>query len=84
MQRLIVFCLALAWMPIGEAHAYIGPGLGLGAVGVALGLFLTVVLAVVGLVWYPLKRLVRKVAPRDGRRDAPADGLADARDDVAR
>ena len=44
----------------GSSHAYIGPGLGLGAGGVILGLLLSVVLAIFAIVWYPFKRLVRK------------------------
>lgn len=37
--------------------AYIGPGAGLGAFAVAIALALGVLLLVIGLVWYPLKRL---------------------------
>lgn len=39
------------------AMAYVGPGLGLTAIGSALALLGAVVLAVVGFFWYPLKRL---------------------------
>lgn len=66
MRRLIVFCWVLSCMPIGEAHAYVGPGLGLGALGVVLGLLLSMALAVLGLVWYPLKRVLGK-SKRQGR-----------------
>ena len=41
-------------------HAYVGPGLGLGALGVILGIFLSIFLAIVGIFWYPLKRFIRK------------------------
>ena len=37
--------------------AYIGPGAGLGALVVTIVLLLGAVLLLVGLVWYPLKRL---------------------------
>jgi len=40
--------------------AYIGPGLGLGAIAVVLAVLLSVLLAVFALVWYPLKSLFRK------------------------
>ena len=45
----------------GPAHvlAYIGPGIGLGTIAVAVALLLGVVLLLTGLVWYPLKRLAR-------------------------
>ena len=49
--------------------AYIGPGPGLGAIGAMLTLLGALVLVVVGLVWYPLKRLLGR-AGRPGRKDA--------------
>jgi TM2 domain-containing membrane protein YozV len=42
------------------AQAYIGPGAGLGAIAVTVALGLGVILLLVGLVWYPLKRLFKK------------------------
>lgn len=42
------------------AHAYIGPGAGLSAIGTLVALVGAVLLAIVGFVWYPLKRLLRK------------------------
>lgn len=51
-------CASSCLMP-GPAFAYIGPGVGLGAIGVTVGLVLGVVLLVGGFVWYPLKRLFR-------------------------
>jgi hypothetical protein len=48
------------------AAAYIGPGAGLGAIGAVIALFAAIALAVVGFVWYPIKRLV--AAGRTRRR----------------
>lgn len=45
----------------GVAMAYTGPGLGLGAIGVAFGLIGSLLLAIVSLVWYPVKRLMRRM-----------------------
>ena len=42
------------------AQAYIGPGLGLGAIGAIIGVILSIILGLLGLVWYPLKRLFSK------------------------
>ena len=39
------------------AFAYIGPGGGLSALGAVLALFAAVALAVVGFVWFPIKRM---------------------------
>ena len=42
------------------AHAYIGPGAGAGVVAVVLGLLGSIFLAFVGILWYPLKRMIKK------------------------
>ena len=47
------------------AHAYVGPGLGLGAIAVVLGIIGSILLAVFALLWYPIKRMMKK-------RKAPA------------
>ncbi len=82
MRRLIVCGFAASWMPISEAHAYVGPGLGLGALGVVLGLLLSVALAVLGVFWYPLKRLLRHSKARGAEGSAPAANPPDAGDDA--
>lgn len=42
------------------AMAYVGPGAGLTAIGTLLALVGALCLAVVGFVWYPVKRLLRR------------------------
>jgi len=42
------------------AHAYVGPGAGLSAIGSALALIGAVLLLIVGFVWYPIKRLLKQ------------------------
>lgn len=39
------------------AHAYIGPGVGAGAIMLTLAVVFGVLLLLFGLIWYPLKRL---------------------------
>lgn len=41
------------------AFAYIGPGGGLGALGLLVALVLGLVLLLVGFVWFPLKRALK-------------------------
>ncbi len=41
--------------------AYVGPGLGASAVAAALGVLLGLLMLVVGVVWYPIKQLIRWV-----------------------
>lgn len=54
-------------------EAYVGPGLGLGAIGAILALVLAGFLAVVGVVWYPIKRMFRGKQTDD---DEPGDESA--------
>lgn len=55
--------------------AYIGPGAGLGAILLAIALGLGVLLLLVGLVWYPLKRLFRS-GSEEHTTSTPPDGHA--------
>jgi hypothetical protein len=54
---LFVGLLALSHMP--AAQAYIGPGLAAGTLAVVFGILSSIFLAFVGILWYPLKRLLR-------------------------
>ena len=44
----------------GVAEAYVGPGAGLSAIGTLVALVGAVILAIVGFIWYPIKRLLRR------------------------
>ncbi|MEJ6395915.1 hypothetical protein V8J82_21830 [Gymnodinialimonas sp. 2305UL16-5] len=59
--------VALMLMPLA-AQAYVGPGAGLTAIGTMIALVAALVLAVVGFVWYPMKRMMRK---RKSQQDLP-------------
>ncbi|SLN70693.1 hypothetical protein PEL8287_03924 [Roseovarius litorisediminis] len=50
------------------AHAYIGPGAGLGAIGTVIAVLAAVVLLVAGFVWYPVKRLLKKRSTQDDKK----------------
>jgi hypothetical protein len=61
-----------------QAQAYVGPGLGAGVIGVLFGLLASVVLALLAIVWYPLKRLLRRFSRRSESAGLPEDaGHAD-------
>mgnify|MGYP001461256798 CR=1 FL=1 len=62
-QRAILLAALLA-VCAGPAHAYVGPGLGAGAIGALVGVVGAVLLAVFAVVYYPIKRMLR-------RRSAP-------------
>jgi cellobiose-specific phosphotransferase system component IIC len=53
---------ASLWVMPSPAAAYLGPGAGLSAIGSVLSLVVGIIVAVVGFLWYPFKRLMRKRA----------------------
>jgi len=57
--KIFITCVVVLLCPL-QALAYVGPGLGLGAIGAILGIILSVILGILGLVWYPLKRMFNK------------------------
>jgi hypothetical protein len=61
----LVFFLLLVPSP---AFAYGGPGLGAGAIAVALGVLGSIVTAIFGFIYYPLKRVIKKI--KKGRHSA--------------
>ena len=68
---------ALALVASAPAHAYIGPGVGLGVVGTVFGIVATLALAIFGFLWYPAKRLLAKRRAA-GAAEAPAARTASA------
>jgi hypothetical protein len=64
LSRIGLLALGLLLACTTPAMAYVGPGAGLTAIGAALAFLGAVVMALVGFVWYPLKRLLRARAVR--------------------
>lgn len=56
-----IFFLCLAILGPVSAEAYVGPGLGAGTIGVILGVLGSIFIALFAFIWYPLKRLVKKI-----------------------
>ncbi len=54
------------------AQAYVGPGSGLAALGTLAALVGTVVMAIFGFVWFPIKRLLKRRAKGDASSENPA------------
>ena len=51
-------------MAPATASAYVGPGSGMTAIGAALAFVASIILAIIGFVWYPVKRLLRRLGGR--------------------
>lgn len=52
--------LLAAFSPFAEA--YVGPGVGLSAIGSIVALLSAILLGIVGFVWYPVKKLWRRLS----------------------
>jgi len=42
------------------SHAYLGPGVGGGIIAATLGVIVAIFAALFGLIWFPVKRLLKK------------------------
>ena len=65
--------LVIGWLllfPLA-VHAYIGPGMGVGVIGVVLGILVAIFLAFFAILWYPVKRLF--VRRRNQKEEKPGD-----------
>lgn len=56
----ILVILSLVLVPT-HAMAYVGPGLGAGTVGVVLGILGSICIALFAVLWYPFKRMIKKL-----------------------
>lgn len=69
MKRAILPALLIAAVLTPSlAQAYIGPGAGVSAIGAAMALLAAMFFAIVGIVWYPVKRLIRALRRRPDAR----------------
>ena len=63
----LVLLIALLTAP-SIAVAYVGPGMGLGALAVILGGIVSVVVAIFAVIYYPLKIALRKWRAKAGKK----------------
>ena len=56
----VLLSLLFILLDVKEALAYIGPGLSAGTIGAILGIIGSVFLALLAVIYYPIKRLFRK------------------------
>ena len=43
-----------------HSYAYLGPGVGGGVIAATLGIIFAIFAAIFGLIWFPIKRLIKK------------------------
>ena len=55
-----------------SAEAYIGPGAGISVIGTVIALFGAILLAIVGFIWYPVKRFrAKKKKQQQANQETP-------------
>ncbi|MBN2013296.1 hypothetical protein JW960_28455 [candidate division KSB1 bacterium] len=65
----IIFIVVKVLWP-ESLFAYVGPGTGMSAIGSFLALVASVIIAILGFIWYPIKRLLgKKVIEPDQIKD---------------
>lgn len=73
-MRIIALCLCSLIFLTSPAAAYIGPGAGAGVIAVVLGVIGAFFMTILALVWYPVKRLLKKTGKKAPADAAMSDG----------
>ena len=60
MYKLILINFFLIFIISSNSYAYLGPGIGRGAIAATLGIIIAIFAAMFGLIWFPIKRLIKK------------------------
>lgn len=55
--NLVIF---LSFLSSTSAYAYLGPGVGGGVIAATLGIIFAILAAIFGLIWFPLKRFLKR------------------------
>ena len=59
MLKLIIISLLLSFVS-ANSYAYLGPGFGGGAIAATLGIIIAICAGLFGLIWFPIKRALKK------------------------
>ena len=67
-KNILILILAFSTIP-QSANAYIGPALALGGVLVAIGIVVVLLLSIVAILYYPVKKMVKNIKLRKLRKN---------------
>ena len=68
MIKIIVFS-SLFFLTLTPTYAYLGPGIGAGILAATLGVIIAIFAAIFGLIWFPLKRFLKKKKNKKNKID---------------
>ena len=60
MLYIILKTFILYLLFISVSHAYLGPGIGGGVIAATIGIIVAIFAAIFGLLWFPIKRFLKK------------------------
>ncbi|MFC1565392.1 hypothetical protein ACFL4B_00385 [Candidatus Neomarinimicrobiota bacterium] len=63
--KVIILSIILTTCLPQTVFAYVGPGTGISAIGSFLALLAGIIVAILGFLWYPIKRLFGKKKPQE-------------------
>lgn len=63
-MKKIAIIVFLLLFPL-KTFAYIGPGLGLGAIGAVLSFLFSIFVLIFGLLFFPIKKLIKKLKKKN-------------------
>ena len=64
MVRVSILVCAGLLLIAPPAYAYVGPGMGVGTIGVILGILFAIFIALFTVIWYPVKRAIKRQRAR--------------------
>ena len=62
-KKLVILFLFLIFST--EANAYLGPGMGTGIIAATVGIIVALLVAIFGIIWFPIKRFLKKKDLKD-------------------
>ena len=68
-----ILALTLLILPVGPALAYIGPGAGISVLGSLLSILATIFVAIGAVLFWPLRKLMKRRKARRESATVPAD-----------
>jgi membrane associated rhomboid family serine protease len=69
----LVFFLVIFFLINTSLFAYLGPGVGGGVIAATIGIFVAICAALFGLIWFPVKRLLKKRKERKDQQQNKVD-----------
>ncbi len=72
MMKAVSFLAGFFFLLSPPAYAYIGPGMGLGGIGIVLGIIGSIILAFFAILYYPVKRFLKRMKAARAKNDDKA------------